>query len=148
MTRALIAVGALLAVAFGVLAVVVFATRDEDRVAVDNLLALELTRTIGVSEGGEVDLRRLAGFRWDRVLVVAPGTSREAVSDALGSEYRGELPFGSTGQVFVFADGAELARFADYRGRATFSGFERPLDVLPRGRAVLQVRNGIVSPAA
>jgi hypothetical protein len=148
MTRALIAVGGLLAIAFGVLAVVVFATRDEDRVAVDNLLALELTRTIGVSEGGEVDLRRLAGSDWDRVLVVAPGTAREAVSDALGSEYRGELPFGSTGQVFVFADGAELARFADYRGRATFNGFERPLDVLPRGRAVLAVRHGIVSPPA
>ena len=130
MTRALIVVGALLAVAFGVLAVVVFATRDEDRVAVDNLLALELTRTIGVSEGGEVDLRRLAGFRWDRVLVVAPGTPREAVSDALGSEYRGELPFGSTGQVFVFADGpssraspttAGAPRSAASRGRSTCS---------------------------
>ena len=144
MTRALIVVGVLLAIAFGVLAVVVFATRDEDRVAVDNLLALELTRTIGVSEGGEVDLRRLAGFRWDRVLVVAPGTSREAVSDVLGSEYRGELPFGSTGQVFVFADGTRLARFADYRGRATFNGFERPLDTLPRERAVLRVRSGVV----
>ena len=38
-------------------------------------------------------------------------------------------------------------RFADYRGRATFTGFERPLDALPRDRAVLAVRNGVVSPA-
>ena len=146
MARALIAVGASLALAFAVLALVVFATRDEDRVAVDNLLALELTRAIGQSEGDQVDLRRLADFRWDRVLVVAPGTARDAVSRALGSAYRGDLPYGSTGQLFVFADGTELARFADYRGRATFNGFERPLDTLPRERAVLRVRAGVVSP--
>jgi hypothetical protein len=146
MARALIAVGVSLVVAFAVLALVVFATRDEDRVAVDNLLALELTRAIGEGEGGAVDLRRLADFRWDRVLVVAPGTAREAVSEELGSPYMGDLPYGSTGQVFVFADGAALARFADYRGRATFNGFERPLDSLPRERAVLRVRAGVVSP--
>ena len=44
MTRALIAVGALLAVAFAVLGLVVYLNREEDRVAVDNVLALELTR--------------------------------------------------------------------------------------------------------
>src|SRR5215212_4519264 len=108
MARALIAVGALLAVAFGMLALVVLQAREEDRVAVDNQLALELTRTIGTSEGGEVDLRRLAAFRWDRVLIVAPGAPPEAVSEALGSEYDGQLPFGSTGQVFVFAEGDAL----------------------------------------
>jgi hypothetical protein len=148
MARALFAIGTLLAVAFAVLAVVVFATREEDRVAVDDLLALELTRAIGEGEGGEVDLRAIAGFRWDRVLVVAPGTTREAVSEALGSAYTGDLPFGSAGQVFVFADGDALAPFADYRGRATFTGFERPLDVMPRARALLRVRDGVVSPAA
>ncbi len=147
MARALIAIGALLAVAFAVLAVVVLATREEDRVAVDDLLALELTRAIGEGEGGEVDLRALADFRWDRVLVVAPGTSREAVSEALGSDYKGDLPFGSSGQVFVFADGDALARFADYRGRATFTGFERPLQALARDEAVLRVEQGEVSPA-
>ena len=146
MARALTAVGALLAVAFGVLALVVFLTRDEDRVAVDDVLSLELTRAIGENQGGEVDLRRLAAFRWDRVLVVAPGTSRGEVSRALGSEFNGDLPFGSTGQVFVFADGDALARFADYRGRATFTGFERPIDVLARERALLRVRGGVVSP--
>jgi hypothetical protein len=127
---------------------VVFLTRSEDRVAVDNLLAENLTRAIAVSEeqGSDVDLRRVADFPWDRVLVVAPGTPRDAISDALGSEYKGDLPFGSFGQVFVFARGDRVARIADYRGRGTFSGFERPLDELPRERAVLRVRDLVVSP--
>jgi hypothetical protein len=150
MTRALVAVGGLLAAAFLILAVVVFATRDEDRITADNQLAESLTRAIGVSEReseGEVDLRVVADFPWDRVLVLAPGAPRDAVSETLGSEYEGTLPFGSLGQVFVFARGSEVARIADYRGRGTFTGFERPLDVLPRERAVLQVRNLVVSPA-
>ena len=81
------------------------------------------------------------------MLVVVPGTPRETVSEALGTEYNGDLPFGRTGQLFVFARGNSLVRFADYRGRATFNGFERPLDPLPRDRAVLAVRDGVVSPA-
>jgi hypothetical protein len=150
MTRALVAVGALLAVAFLILGVVVFATRDEDRITADNQLSENLTRAIQVSEeegDGTVDLRRVADFTWDRVLVLAPGAPRDAVSRALGSEYNGALPFGSLGQVFVFARGDQIARIADYRGRGTFTGFERPLDVLPRERAVLRVRNLVVSPA-
>jgi predicted outer membrane lipoprotein len=148
MARALIAVGALLAVAFAVLLAVVFESRDEDRVAVDNVLALELTRAIGTAgDGDRVDLRALAPFDWDRVLVVAPGTARDAVSAAVGAPYLGDLPYGSSGPVFVFARGDRLARFADYRGRATFSGFERPLDELARADAELVVRGGIVTPA-
>ena len=145
MARALIAVGALLAVAFGVLLLVVFATREEDRVAVDDLLSLELTRSIGQSDGVVVDLRRLARGDWDRVLVVAPGTSREQISDALGSEFKGDLPFGSTGPLFVFAAGSSLVRFADYRGRATFAGFDEPIDELLRADAVLRVERGVVA---
>ena len=144
MGRALIAVGALLVLAFGVLAAVVVVTREEDRVAVDDLLALELTRAIG--EGGEVDLRTLATGDWDRVLVAAPGAPRTALSDALGSDFKGDLPFGSTGPLLVFARGAELVRFADYRGRAAFEGFERPVAVLPRERALLRVDGGVVRP--
>src|ERR1700754_1550455 len=129
MARALLAVGALLAVAFGILGFVVFSTRSEDRIAADNTLAENLTRAIQLADqqGGEVDLTRLAPFPWDRVLVMQPGTARSAVSEALGSEYKGDLPFGSSGQVFVFARGDEIARIADYRGRGTFTGFERPL---------------------
>jgi hypothetical protein len=149
MTRALVAVGALLAVAFLILGVVVFTTRDEDRITADNQLSENLTRAIQVSEeegDGTVDLRRLADFPWERVLVLAPGAPRDAVSRALGSQYNGTLPFGSLGQVFVFARGHQIARIADYRGRATFTGFERPLDRLPRDRAVLRVHNLVVSP--
>ena len=150
MTRALAAVGALLAIAFLIFGVVVYATRDEDRVAADTQLAESLTRAIQLSEedsNGEVDLRRVADFPWDRVLVLAPGAPRDAVSAALGSEYKGTLPFGSLGQVFVFARGREIARIADYRCRGTFTGFQRPLDELPRDRAVLQVHSLVVSPA-
>ena len=150
MTRALLAVGALLAVAFLILGLVVFVTRSEDRIAADNVLAENLTRAIQVAEqeaDGEVDLTRVAPFAWDRVLVVAPGTDRADVSRALGSEYKGDLPFGSQGQVFVFARGDAVARIADYRGRATFTGFERPLEMLPRDRARLRVRNLVVTPA-
>jgi hypothetical protein len=150
MTRALFAVGALLAVAFLILGVVVFSTRSEDRIAADNTLAENLTRAIQLAEEqnrGELDLTRVAPFAWDRVLVMAPGTARSAVSEALGSEYKGDLPFASRGQVFVFARGDAVARVADYRGRGTFTGFERPLDVLPRDRATLHVRSLVVSPA-
>jgi hypothetical protein len=150
MTRALVAVGALLAIAFLILGVVVFTSRDEDRITADNQLSESLTRAIQLSEeesGGELDLRRVADFPWDRVLVLAPGAPRDAVSEALGSRYKGTLPFGSLGQVFVFARGSEIARIADYRGRGTFTGFQRPLDELPRDRAVLQVRDLVVSPS-
>ncbi len=146
MARALGAVGALHAVALAVLLVVVFATREEDRVAVDDLLSLELTRAIGVSDGSTVDLRRLARGDWDRVLVVAPETPRDSISDALGSEFNGDLPFGSSGELLVFAAGDSLVRFADYRGRATFAGFETPVDELARDEAVLRV-DGVVRPA-
>jgi hypothetical protein len=149
MTRALVAVGALLAIAFLILGVVVFTSRDEDRITADNQLSESLTRAIQLSEeesGGELDLRQVADFPWDRVLVLAPGAPRDAVSEALGSQYEGTLPFGSLGQVFVFARGSEIARIADYRGRGTFTGFQRPLDELPRDRAVLQVHNLVVSP--
>jgi hypothetical protein len=145
MTRALVAVGALLALAFVALGVVVFATRDEDRITADNLLSEDLTRAIGTS-AGEVDLRTVADFDWDRVLVLAPGTPRDAASAALGREYRGTLPFGSRGTVLVFARGSEVARIADYRGRGTFSGFERPVDRLARDDAVLRVRELVVTP--
>jgi hypothetical protein len=149
MTRALIAVGALLALAFAGFGLVVYLNREEDMFAVDNVLALELTRSIGVADqdGGDVDLTRLAPGDWDRVLVATPGVSRDEVSEALGSPYDGDLTYGRTGQLFVFARGSSLVRFADYRGRATFTGFERPLDTLPRDRAVLAVRNGVVTPA-
>jgi hypothetical protein len=148
MARALFAVGALLTLCFVILGLVVFLARSEDQLAVDNQLAENLTRAIFLSEDlrEDVDLRRLARFDWDRVLVVAPGTTRAEVSRALGSEYKADLPLPSANEVFVFARGKALAGVADYRGRGTFAGFEQPIDTLPRERAVLRVRDLVVSP--
>ena len=76
MARALIAVGAALALAFAGLGLVVYLNRSEDLVAVDNLLSERLTRAFQLAEGrGEdVDLARETDFAWDRVLFVEPGT--------------------------------------------------------------------------
>ena len=126
MTRALLGVGALRAAAFVIFGAVVFLTREEDRVAVDNLLAENLTRAIQLSEeeaDGEVDLRRVADFPSGPRAGRRPRHGAvDRVSEELGSDYKGDLAdFGSLGQVFVFARGDELARIADYRGRGTFT---------------------------
>ena len=149
MGRALFAVGALLALFFVILGVVVYFTRSEDQLAIDNQLAENLTRAISQSEelGRDVDLRRLAPFPWSRVLVVAPDTTASAVSRELGSEYKADLPLPSASTVFVFANGNALARVADYRGRGTFEGFDEPIASLPRPEAVFRVRDLVVSPA-
>jgi hypothetical protein len=149
MARALLAVAALLALCFAILGVVVYFTRSEDQLAIDNQLAENMTRAIFQSEelGQDVDLRRLAPFAWSRVLVVAPDTTAAAVSRELGSEYKADLPLPSASTVFVFANGNALARVADYRGRARFEGFEEPIASLPRPEAVLRVRDLVVSPA-
>ena len=143
MARALIAVGALLAVAFGVLLLVVFATREEDRVAVDDLLALELTRSIGVSDGGDVDLRRLARGDWDRVLVVAPGTPRGDVSEALGSEFKGDLPFGSGARCSCSPPATGSCASPTTAAGRRSTGSSEPVDELARADAMLRVRGGV-----
>jgi hypothetical protein len=116
---------------------------------VDNLLAEDLTRRIQTAEGrGEdVDLATATRFAWDRVLIVAPDTPTARISDALGSEFRGSINYtAESNGMFVFARGTELARYADYRGRARFEGFQQPIAELPRDRAVLEVRDLVVSP--
>jgi hypothetical protein len=149
MARALVAVGSLLVLCFVVLGLVVFLSRSEDHLAIDNQLAENLTRQIFLSEDlrQDVDLRRLARFKWDRVLVVAPGTPSGDVSRALGSEYKADLALPAANEVFVFARGRSLAGVADYRGRGTFAGFDEPIDTLQRQAAVLRVRDLVVSPA-
>jgi hypothetical protein len=147
--RALIAVGAALALLIAALGAVVFVTRDEDNIAVDNPLAENLSRAIALAEaesGGRVDLRTLAPFPWDEVLIVARGTSREAISERLGYEWTGEIGF-QTGELLIFLERGRVARFADYRGLGRFTGFDVPFHTLPRGRAVLRVRDLAVSPA-
>ena len=148
MGKALIAVGAALVLLIGGLTLVVFVTRDEDNVAVDNLLAENVTRAIALAErdsDGQVDLTRLARFRWDELLVVARGTPDSAISERLGHEWKGLLEF-RTGELLIFLDGGDVARFADYRGDGRFSGFETPIATLARADAVLRVRDLVVSP--
>jgi hypothetical protein len=142
-TRALIAVGTALVLMIGALGLAVFVTRDEDNVAVDTPLSENLTRAIGTRE--RVDLRAYARFDWDEVLVVARGTPPDAVSRRLGYEWTGDVGF-QTGELLIFLDRGQVARFADYRGLGRFEGFESPIDTLPRDDAVLQVRDLVVTP--
>ena len=143
MTRALIAVGAALALMIGGLGLAVFVSRDEDDIGADSLLSENLTRAIGTTD--RVDLTQLAPFGWDEVLVVARGTPRETISRRLGYEWTGSGDL-DLGEQFIFLDGGRVARFADYRGLARFEGFETPIDTLPREDAVLLVRDLVVSP--
>jgi hypothetical protein len=146
--KALVAVGTLLVLMIGGLTLAVFVTRDEDNVAVDNLLSENVTRAIALAErdsGGRVDLARLARFRWDEVLVVARDTPDSAISERLGYEWTGLREFG-TGELLIFLDGGDVARFADYRGEGRFEGFETPIATIPRADAVLRVRDLVVTP--
>jgi hypothetical protein len=149
MTRALIAVGTALALLIGGLSLAVVLGRDEGTMAVDNPLSERITRAIALAEpngGGRVDLAALARFGWDEVLIVAPGTPPAAISERIGHTWKADdFP---TGPLLLFLDGDRVARFADYRGLGRFAGFRTPIDALPRARAVLLVRDLVISPAA
>jgi hypothetical protein len=148
MTRALVAVGILLVACFAVLGVAVFATRTEDRIAIDGPLSERITRAIALASRQDepLELPRVAPFPWDRVLLVAPGTPRDRISDALGFEWKGDVGF-ETGELLIFVDGSSIARFADYRGEGRFAAVQRPIHALPRDRAVFAVRGLVVTPA-
>jgi hypothetical protein len=146
MGRVLVLVGALLALAIGGLGLAVYLARDEDNIAIDNLLSERFTRAVTLAgdpgEGGrgEVDLRRYAPFAWDRVVIVARGTPQAAISRHLGSEFKGVVGF-DAGELLLFLDGATVVRFADYRGAGRFAGLPRPFAEVPRERAVFTVRS-------
>ncbi len=144
MVRALIAVGAALALLIGGLALAVVLGSDEDDIAVDNPLSENLTRAIATTRD-RVDLRRYAAGGWDEVLIVARGAPREAISARLGYEWTGDdFP---TSEQFIFLEGGRVVRFADYRGLGVFEGFGEPVDALARDEAVLRVRDLVISPA-
>ena len=90
MARALAAVGAALVFLLLVLGVVVYVNRDEDAIAVDNLLAENITREIGTAEqrGADVDLADVTDFKWDHVLL-AERTTRAAPRSRRRSARRG-----------------------------------------------------------
>jgi len=150
MTRALLAVGGLLVLCFAVLGATVYLTRTEDRIAVDNLLAEQLSQAIGTAQedgNGRVDLTRVARFGWSEVLLVEAGTSRDAISEELGYEWKGDVNFGVEPLlIFLGADG-QVERFADYRGEGVFEGFSTPFDRIPRADADLRVENLVITRA-
>jgi hypothetical protein len=147
MARALTAVGALLALCLLILGLAVYLGRDEDNVAVDNLLAEDITRAIGTAEerGEDVDLGTIADFEWDELLVAERDVTRRQLSRALGHPWKGELQF-RTGDLLVFVRDGAVARFADYRGEGHFEGLERPIARLRRDAAVFRVRGLVIRP--
>ncbi len=147
MARALAAVGAALVFLLLVLGVVVYLNRDEDAIAVDNLLAENLTREIGTAEqrGADVDLADVTDFAWDHVLVAERSASRAAISKALGAPWKGEVAFG-TGDLLIFVRSGHVARYADYRGEGRFAGVSRPVARFAHDAAVFSVRDLVIRP--
>jgi hypothetical protein len=147
MARALTAVGGLLALALLILGLAVYLGRDEGTIAVDNLLAEDITRAIGTAEdrGEDVDLGKIANFEWDELVVADPDLTRAQLSHALGRPWKGALEF-RTGDLLIFLHDGALARFADYRGDGHFEGIRRPLARLDRDAAVFRVRGLVIRP--
>lgn len=114
------------------LAGAVYFTRDEDNFQSDNLLAEDFTLAVNqaAQEGGRLDLRSIASFPYDKVLLVQPGTPRDAISERLGREWTG-IDTVDGGDLLIFLRDDEVVRFTDYRGTGRFEGFERPFDELP-----------------
>jgi hypothetical protein len=147
MARALTAVGALLALALLGLGLAVYLGRDEGTIAVDNLLAEDITRAIGTAEerGVDVDLRTVAKFKWDELVVADRDVTRAQLSRELGKPWKGDLQFG-TGDLLIFLRDGAVERFADYRGEGRFEGISRPIARIDPSAAVFRVRNLVIRP--
>jgi len=147
MARALTAVGALLALCLLILGLAVYLGRDEDKIAVDNLLAEDISRAIGTAEerGEDVDLGRVADFEWDELVLAERDATRAEISRELGRPWKGDLEF-RTGDLLIFLRDGELARFADYRGEGRFEDVERPFARFDRDEAVFRVRGLVIRP--
>src|SRR3954469_22057740 len=130
--RVLALVAGGLALCIALLLLAVYVTRDEDNLQADNLLAERLTLAVSRAsrEDGTLDLRAVAPFAWDRVLLVQNGTSREQISRRLGREWTG-IDTVDGGDLLIFRSGDECVLFADYRGNGQFEGVSRPFADLP-----------------
>ncbi len=147
MTRALTAVGVVLALAIVALGVVIYLNHEPDASQVDSILAESLTREIGTAEqrGADVNLADLTNFDWDHVLIADRKSSRAQIEQALGGPWKGKLAFG-TGDLLIFVHDGHVARYADYRGEGRFAGVRRPVARLARGDAVFSVRDLVIRP--
>jgi hypothetical protein len=147
MGRVLALVAAALVLALAGLALAVYLSRDEDNLAIDNLLSERFSRAVALAgDGDRVDLRALAPFAWDRVLIVAQGTPRAAISRRIGYRWNGIVGI-DTGDLMLFERGGRVIRFADYRGEGRFAGIQRPFAELPRRRAAFVVSDLVIRPA-
>jgi hypothetical protein len=148
MARALIAVGAALAVLVAGLALAIFLTRDEDNVQVDNLLSERFTREVASASanGTELDLAAVAPFPWAKVLIVQRGTPDAEISRKLGYEWTGVLGFETGEKVILLDRDGQVERFFDYRGEGRFTGIETPIAELARDEAVFRVRRLEITP--
>src|SRR4051794_7277500 len=150
MGKALLAVGAFLILCFVIFGGAVFLSRDEDRFAVDNLLAERISREVVIAgqDGQPLDLRRVTSFDWDRVLVADIDTPRARISEALGFPFKGELSYtAESSELFIFTNRGQFVKFADYRGRRPFAGLQEPMQSFTANDALFRVRDGVVRPA-
>ena len=149
MGRVLALVAGALVFFIAALGLAVYFTRDEDNLQADNLLAENFTKAVALApqNDGVVRLPEVAKFDWERVLIVQPGTSREAISAQLGHEWTG-IDTVDGGDLLLFLKDGEVVRFADYRGSNTFAGFERPFDEIAREDATFSVRDRVIRPTA
>jgi hypothetical protein len=147
MGRVLALVAGALVFFIAALGLAVYFTRDEDNLQADNILAESITKAVAQApeNGGTVVLPDIAQFDWDRVVIVQPGTSRDAISDRLGKEWTG-IDTVDGGELLLFLRDGEVVRFADYRGSNTFDGFEKPFAEIAREDATFSVRDRVIRP--
>lgn len=141
--RVFIAVIAALVACIAGLVVVVVATREEEQLAVDNLLAERLS--LEVARRDTLRLTDLTTFPWDTLLVVERGTPPETVQERVEGEWTGGVNF-ETGDLLLFLRGGRVERYADYRGEGRFEGLERPIAEFPREQAVFRIDDLVITP--
>ena len=148
MARALTAVGIALVLLIGGLGLAVYLTRNEDYITDDNVLSEALSKALNTADRREpdVDLTQLAPFAWDHVAIVDPRLEPAEIGRRLHAKFNGQLD-PNTGVPLLFLRKGKLVHIADYRGPLTFTGLGSDFAVLPRGRAVLRVRDLTVRPA-
>jgi hypothetical protein len=149
MGRALLAVGGLLLLCFAILGVAVYLGREEESVAVDQILAEDLSRQFALAAGtpDPVEVSVVTNFEWDELLIVAEDTPRDDIDRELGFDFQGDLAYDAESKdLLIFLRDGRLAKFADYRGTFEFSGVDRPFARFDTGEAVFRVQSGTIVP--
>src|SRR4051812_1678016 len=149
MARALFAVGGLLALLIAGLVLVAWLGRAEESLAVGNILSEGITRAVTTAhqQDSNLALAEVTESPWDEVLVVAPGTPREALSGRVGSEWKGDVGY-DAGELFIFLRDGKVDRFAHYLGKGRFEGLSRPFDEFTPQTAIFAVDDLVVTPRA